>query len=306
MPPPPICRLSQRPGEGVKTAGPRCYCRLLFCNSYGHTYTPNAWSAAQAVAASYQPPAAPAPAPTRGTAGRAADTEQRTVRRIVFHRRAAQTRQFLNLPELLERCSQWSLGAASAAEPGPGAPAPQLAGSSSQQGQPVGAAIAPASALEPSVGGGRHSSQPQVECSTHAFKDLADSIATAREASVFVGTHGANIANGEHHMGSVEEDLRIRVPGLHMYSRAGSSNALLVGSASYPISHITTPLLCRHVYAPRQRDSGGHAPRLGPYGESNSSRVKTKGRRIRTRHALVDQLADALKLCPAYPRSSTI
>lgn len=178
------CRLSQRPAPGSTTAAPRCFCRLLVCDGYGHTHTPNAWSAAQAVAAAYLPPSQPAAAPAvqppklrpsgqEQAAGEQGPhvAEQAAVRRIVFHRRSTQVRQFLNLPDLLDRCSSWDW---------------------------TGAAAAVASSgVQPAAGKADSGRQVQVECSAHAFKDLADSLAAAQAADVFVGTHGANMANGE-------------------------------------------------------------------------------------------------------------
>lgn len=147
---------------------------MLFCSSYHHTVTPNAWSAAQAVAASFQPP--------RPHSGAAAQTLQQqpeqpqqpvqqrsAVQRIVFHTRGTRVRQFANLPELLEQCSKLRWGPPAASAQGAG-----------------GAAAAANRAAQEAV----------VECSTHSFSDVADSVAAAQAADVFVGTHGANLANG--------------------------------------------------------------------------------------------------------------
>ena len=163
-------RLSQRPAPGSAAAEPRCFCRMLICNGYQHTVTPYAWSAAQAVAATYLPPALPATPPQQQGEDQPPAAEpasppqqqQPAVRRVVFHRRGTQIRQFVNLPELVSRCGHWRW---------------------------------------PAAAGNTAAALMHVECSTHTFSDLADSVAAAQEADVFIGTHGANIANGEQRRG---------------------------------------------------------------------------------------------------------
>lgn len=87
---------------------------------------------------------------------------------IVFHRRHAHSRQFINLQELLERCSRWDWAAAAAAGQG--------------------------NATQPGAGG---ASQLLLNCSAHVFGDVRASVQAAQAADVFIGTHGANLANGE-------------------------------------------------------------------------------------------------------------
>lgn len=139
---------------------------MLICSSYEATRTPNAWSAAQAVAASLQPRSSrpEVAAATVQQPQQERQPQRPAVRRIVFHTRGTQVRQFKNLPELLRRCSKlsWSLPAASAA-------------AAAANGRSQAAAV---------------------ECSTHSFSNLTDSVAAAQAADVFVGTHGANLANG--------------------------------------------------------------------------------------------------------------
>ena len=72
-----------------------------------------------------------------------------------------QVRQFSNLNELLEHCESWTW-----APPAEGASAGAV---------PV----------------------QRAQCSSHTFTDLQDSIATAQATDIFVGVHGANIANGK-------------------------------------------------------------------------------------------------------------
>lgn len=89
-------------------------------------------------------------------------------RSIVFHRRSAHSRQLANLQELVDRCSQWGWAAAAAGQ----------GRSSTQQG----------------AGG---ATQSRLSCSSHLFGDVPASVAAAQAADVFIGTHGANLANSE-------------------------------------------------------------------------------------------------------------
>ena len=223
-------RLSQRPAAGSKNGSPRCYCRLLFCNGYRATESPNAWSAAQAVAAAYAPPntstthAQPPPQLQLPGQGGAAQQQAAAARSIVFHRRSAHSRQLANLQELVDRCSQWDWAGAAAGQ-----------GGSTQQGA-----------------GGATQSRPS--CSSHVFGDVPASVAAAQAADVFIGTHGANLANSE------------RQPLVNPCC-----------SAPWLRSALNCCAPCRLLHAARQRHGGSDSSRLGqdrPHGGGRLCRFR--------------------------------